>query len=57
MIICEFECLDCMEDFECDWTFGDSVICPHCGTEWDTDSDESYDGDIQGPWLYGKREQ
>jgi len=37
-------CLHCDEEFESEeCPFGDSVMCPHCGTWMDTDWDEDFD--------------
>lgn len=47
----EFECKKCGDDFEENWTFGDEVKCPQCGTWWETDFETNYDDDIFGPWL------
>ena len=54
----EFECLNCGKTWECDdWDFGDTVTCPHCGAEHDTDWDTDSDDNIYGPWITGLTEQ
>ena len=55
-MICEFSCRECMKDFDCVWTFGEVVRCPHCKIEWETDWDTDDEDNIYGPWL-GERSE
>lgn len=51
------ECKECGCEFRIKdyfWThLSCDVKCPKCGTFWETDWDEGYDGPY-GPWLYKK---
>ena len=53
----ELTCPGCDEEFECEWSFGDDVRCPHCGrlwsTEWETDGEDN----VHGPWITGTADE
>ena len=40
----DWECLNCESDNECDFPFGDNVICLKCGAVHETDSEYYVDG-------------
>jgi len=51
----EFECEECDKDFEAPFPYGEDVVCPHCGTVWETD--DEYDIDNMYAWITGKAKE
>ena len=47
----EFFCKVCANEFEADWTQGQHVVCPRCGTAFETAYQLTERGDLVGPWL------
>ncbi len=47
----EFTCPQRGQWFEAEWSFGEDVTCPHCGTEWETDYDVDIEDNVSGPWI------
>ena len=47
----EFFCKVCANEFEADWTQDQHVVCPRCGTAFETSYQLTERGDLVGPWL------